>query len=127
MPDYKVYEYAIVRLVPQVEREEFINLGIILYSRDHKFLDLRYALPAAKLNVFCPEIDMQWLEDQLRSWKEIAHGASTDSPIAQLIPAERFRWLTAKRSSVLQVSAVHPGICREAQQTLERLFQQLVL
>jgi hypothetical protein len=127
MPDYKVYEYAIIRFVPQVEREEFVNLGVILYCRDLKFLDIRHQLPLKKLAVFCPEISSEWLEKQMDSWINIALGHPEGGPIATLLPAERFRWLTAKRSSVIQVSTVHPGICRDARQTLEYLFEQLVL
>ena len=127
MPDYSVFEYAVIRYVPKVEREEFINLGVILYCRDQKFLEVRHQLSENRLKGFCPDVELPWLESQLNAFKNIAEGLKTGGPIGQLERSERFRWLTAKRSSVIQVSAVHPGICRDARQTLERLFDQLVL
>jgi hypothetical protein len=126
MQGRQVFEYAVIRLVPRVEREEFINVGVILFSKQLKFLDLRYALPAEKLQALCPDLDPQEAEAQLQAFARICRGGREGGPIGQLDLPSRFRWLTAMRSTRLQCSPVHPGFCEDPVQALDRLFEQLV-
>ena len=121
------FEYAIIRIVPRVEREEFVNAGVILYCRDLKFLDCRYVLNKEKLLALCADADCCEIENYLQAFQKICAGAKDGGPIAGLDPAGRFRWLTATRSTVLQCSKVHPGLCGHAPPMLESLMQNLVL
>ena len=127
MPGKELYEYAVIRLVPKVEREEFLNVGVVLYCRGQRMLDMRYTLDADRLGAFRSAFDIDGLAAYLRAFQLICEGAKEGGPIAKLPLAERFRWLTAKRSTVIQTSPVHPGLCEVAEQTLERLFQELVM
>ncbi|WP_262245610.1 DUF3037 domain-containing protein [Parapedobacter soli] len=127
MPGRELFEYAVIRLVPQVEREEFLNIGVVLYCRGQRLLAMRYALDAQRLAAFRLPVSIGELEAYLRAFGHICHGEPVGGPIATLPMAERFRWLTAKRSTVVQTSPVHPGLCVHAAETLERLFQELVL
>src|SRR5690606_3519293 len=117
MPGKELFEYAVVRWVPEVEREEFVNVGVVLYCQSQRFLDMKYALPAEKLLAFSPEYDRDELEAYLTAFQLICKGDHAGGPIAALPIAERFRWLTAKRSTVIQLSAVHPGLCADAKRT----------
>lgn len=122
-----LFEYAVIRLVPSVEREEFLNIGVILYCRQQRFLDVRFHLDPERIRAFSKEVELDMVEKYIRAFEGICKGTEADSPISGFESAERFRWLTAKRSSILQVSAVHPGLCFRAEETLEKLFQELVL
>lgn len=122
-----MFEYAVVRVVPRVEREEFFNVGVVLYCRGQRFLDMRYALDRGKLQAFGAPCDADELEAYLHAFYLICHGERGGGPIAALLPAERFRWLTAKRSTVIQTSPVHPGLCGDAREALERLYRNLVI
>ena len=127
MPAKHLFEYAVLRVVPRVEREEFINVGVILYCAAQGFLQTRYALSEARLRAFAgPELDLADLTDRLRSFDRICAGRREGGPIGQLAVAARFRWLTATRSTVVQTSAVHPGLCEDAAATLAQLYAQLV-
>jgi hypothetical protein len=127
MQGNNVYEYAVVRIVPRVDREEFINVGVILYCRNFKFLDCLIHIDKDRLNAFCKSLDCAETEENLKSFKNICSGISSGSPISELDAASRFRWLTATRSTVIQTSKVHPGVCKDPQQKLESLFGELVL
>lgn len=127
MQGRSLFEYAVVRLVPAVEREEFINIGVILYCRQQRFLEVRFHLDSARIQTFSKDVDLQLLKQYIQAFSGICAGTEAASPISALEAAERFRWLTSKRSSILQVSAVHPGLCLKAGETLEGLFQELVL
>lgn len=127
MPGNHSFEYAVIRIVPRVEREEFFNVGVILYCRDENFLDVLLSLDKQKLASFCDELDIAELEQRLASFSKICQGAADAGPIGQLDTASRFRWLTAYRSTVIQTSRVHPGVCTNAAETLMRLHRQLVL
>ena len=127
MQERDLFEYAVIRLVPQVEREEFLNLGVIVYCRRQKFLDLRVELDHARVEAFAPGVvDLELVSRYVDAFVRVCKGEDPYSPISSLEDAERFRWLTANRSSILQVSAVHPGLCEDAGQTLHRLFNELV-
>lgn len=127
MQGNNLFEYAVIRVVPKVEREEFLNVGVILYCRDLNFLKTQCNLSREKLLAFGCEVDIPEIEENLNSFVRICEGGKDSGPIGQLIPAERFRWLTATRSTIVQTSKVHPGFCVDPGETLERLFEQLVL
>lgn len=125
MQDKHLYEYAVIRVVPRVEREEFLNVGVVLYCARPRFLGVRFALNEQRLGAFAP--DLLQLAEYLLAFERICKGDPSGGPIAALTPAERFRWLTATRSTVLQTSRVHPGFCASPEETLGRLFGELVL
>lgn len=127
MSERTVYEYAIVRVVPQVDREEFVNVGVALYCKKQKFADVRIHVDKQKLQAIDPTIDLELIERHLDSFRRICIGAQDGGSIALLEQAERFRWLTAKRSTLVQCSVVHPGLCISAEDTLAELFEKLVL
>jgi len=127
MQQEHLFEYAVIRVVPRVEREEFLNIGVILYCAKQKFLQARYLLDEARLNAFAPELDIAELKEHICSIERICLGDKAAGPIGKLDMASRFRWLTATRSTIVQTSKVHPGFCVDAMETLERLFVQLVV
>ena len=127
MPEKYLFEYAVVRVVPRVEREEFLNVGVIVYCRDQKFLQCRHALNRQRLQSFCGEMDCREVEEHLMAFEKICHGDPDGGPIAALDLASRFRWLTATRSTVVQTSKVHPGFTDDPTRTLVQLHEQLVL
>lgn len=127
MQDKYLFEYAIIRIVPKVEREEFLNIGIILYCKDLKFLDTKYMLNKKRISALCAEIDCSEIEEHLQSFEKIAKGEKNGGSIAALDLPSRFRWLTATRSTIIQTSKVHPGFCKDPNETLEKLYAQLVL
>lgn len=127
MQDNHLFEYAVIRVVPRVEREEFLNIGVILYCKQQRFLQTIYTLDEERLLSFCASLDIQTLKAYVCAFEQICKGTKEGGPIAKLDIASRFRWLTATRSSILQTSKVHPGFCRDAQETLIRLHTQLVL
>lgn len=126
MQEKYLYDYAVIRVVPKVEREEFLNLGVIMFSKQKKFLKVRYHVPREKLLLFSTELDLDDLEKNLMSFKWITEGVREGGRIACLEPAERFRWLTAVRSSCIQTSRPHSGFSDNLEATLDRLFDQLV-
>ena len=127
MQENNLFEYAVIRVVPQVEREEFLNVGVILYCPKLKFLQCMCAVDEERLCSFSNKIDIDDLKSHLHSYAQICHGSKDGGPIAQLDMPSRFRWLTATRSTVVQSSKVHPGLCIDAAQTLKKLYAQLVL
>lgn len=122
-----LYEYAVIRVLPAVEREEFLNVGIVLFCKREKFIKVHYTVNKEKLRVFAGDIDLEQLQQNLNSFMKVAEGDASCGPIAQMDVASRFRWLTAVRSSSLQTSRPHPGLCSNLEQTAERLFRELVL
>lgn len=127
MQEKHLFEYAVIRVVPRVEREEFLNVGVILYCRSLGFLQTVYELNEQRLLAFAKDLDIQELKERLQAFERICKGRSEGGPIGQMSVAERFRWLTATRSTVVQTSAVHPGLCTDAQEMLNHLHAQLVL
>ena len=125
MPEH-LFEYAVVRVVPKVEREEFLNAGIILLCTERKFLDVRVVINAERLYSFCPAADVEVLSQHIKSFQLIAMGGIAGGPIGLLGLRERFRWLTASRSTIIQTSRVHPGLCVDPQEMLDRLYRELV-
>ena len=127
MKDRAIYEYAIIRLVPKVEREEFINVGVILYCRKHKFLDMIYSLNPVRILAFDSAVDIDMVRNHLESWKKICKGGGDGGPIGLLERHVRFRWITAPKSTIIQCSKVHPGRCMEPDAVLQDLFRKNVL
>jgi hypothetical protein len=127
MQENQLFEYAVIRIVPRVEREEFLNVGVILYCRDQKFLQSLYHLNEKRIQHFCDQLDIEEVQKYLETFERICSGEITAGPIAKLPIAERFRWLTATRSTIIQTSKVHPGFTKNAEETLHKLFGQLVL
>lgn len=127
MQDNHLFEYAVIRIVPRVEREEFLNVGVILYASKQKFLQSMFHLNEERLRILSDKTDIEEVRAHLLSFERICMGAADGGPIAKLDIASRFRWLTATRSTIVQSSKVHPGFCSSPQEALERLFNQLVL
>jgi hypothetical protein len=127
MQDKHLFEYAVIRVVPRVEREEFINVGVILYCAKKKFLKSIFALNEERLSAFCRKLDIPELKSNISSMGLICMGGKAGGPIGQLDMPSRFRWLTATRSTVLQASKVHPGFCEDPDAMLIRLLDEMVL
>lgn len=127
MQDRNLFEYAVIRVVPRVEREEFMNVGVILYCSKHKYLKMIYQVDKERLQAFFKDIDIEGVAENLRSFQRIADGGTDAGPIGLLDAPSRFRWLTATRSTVVQTSKTHPGFCINGDETIERLYNQLVL
>ncbi|MBI3232507.1 MAG: DUF3037 domain-containing protein [Bacteroidetes bacterium] len=126
MQEKILYEYSVIRFLPCVEREEFLNVGIIIFSKKAQFIQVIYAIDEAKLKAFNAEIDLEQVKANLESFRKIALGESNCGPIAELDLPSRFRWLTAVRSSAIQTSRPHPGLSDNLEKTIQRLFQELV-
>ena len=120
------YEYAIVRVVPVVEREEFVNAGVILFCKKKKFIRMKFHLCEAKILSLMSDADLEEIRKNLEAFRIIAAGQKEGGPIASLDPAERFRWLTAVRSASIQTSRPHPGISDDLEKTFTILFSQMV-
>jgi len=120
------FQYAIVRVVPHVERGEAFNAGVVLWSRPRRFLGARTTLDERRLAVFAPELSPAEVRVHLDAIEWIAAGDERGGPIARLSPAERFHWLVAPSSTIIQPSEVHTGLTDEPATDLERLFATLV-
>jgi hypothetical protein len=121
-----LYEYAIIRVVPRVEREEFINVGVILGEAKSGFLGCKIELNESKLLALDPLADIEMIQLNLHSFEKICLGKSNGGKIADMDLASRFRWLTAVRSSIIQTSRPHMGFSAELEKTLEKLFEENV-
>lgn len=119
-----LFEYAVIRVMPRVEREEFINVGVILYCPGKKFLQILFEISASRLCSFSADINLAEIHERLKAFETVCAGKT--GTIGELPVASRFRWLTAARSTVVQCSPVHPGLCIDPQITLDRLFVKLV-
>ncbi|RBL91448.1 DUF3037 domain-containing protein [Chitinophaga flava] len=127
MQENHLYEYAVIRVVPRVEREEFLNVGVMLYCKKQKFLQASYHLCETRLRALFPDINIPEVQAYLCAIEKICAGGPQGGPIGMLDLASRFRWLTATRSTIIQTSKTHGGLCTDAAATLQRLHQQLVL
>jgi hypothetical protein len=127
MPEKHLFEYAVIRIVPRVEREEFMNVGVILYSQSQKFLQMMYEINKEKLLHFSDQLDIPEISDHLKAYERICIGTEDSGQIGKLDPASRFRWLTATKSTIVQSSKVHSGFCHDPQKALAELFAQFVL
>lgn len=127
MPGRSAFQYAILRVVPSVERGEQVNVGVALLCPERKFLGVRVALEPARLSALAPGIDVDAVREALEALVAVADGDPSAGPLARLSPSERFGWLAAPSSTVIQPSAIHTGLCEDPARTLERLFATLVL
>lgn len=127
MSEKQVYEYAFIRFVPRVEREEFINVGVILFSKRLSFLQVKYHIDENRILALDKEADLNLLKNHLKTWDLIARGEKEGGKIAMLDLPGRFRWLTASRSTIIQSSSVHPGLCDDPGKVLEDLHSKYVL
>ena len=126
MRDKHLFEYAVVRVIPRVDREEFLNVGVILYCPAQDFLRTAFELKEERLRAFAGDLKVSEIEEHLLAFEQICAGGAKAGPIGKLPLGERFRWLTAPRSTVVQTSPVHTGLCLDAQETLARLLTKLV-
>lgn len=126
MPAMLSFDYAIIRIVPRVDREEFINAGVILFCRERAFLAAHVHLDAARVKALFADTDLALLEEHLGAIPRICAGETDSGPIGRLAPHERFHWLVAPRSTVIQMSPVHSGLCGDPREALEKLFAALV-
>lgn len=121
MQEQHLFEYAVIRVVPQMEREEFINAGVVLYCKKQRYLQAKLHLNEARLRAFAPALDIADVKAYLQALVSITHGEKHGGPIALLDAASRFRWLTAVRSTVVQTSRIHPGFCIQLDDKLAQL------
>ncbi len=121
------YDYAVLRVVPDVERGEFVNAGVVLHCLDLRFLESRVQLDERRLSALWPSADLELIRQHLEAFPRICAGDPTAGPIARLSRRERFQWMVAPRSTIIQVSPVHSGMCHSPEATLEELFRRLVL
>jgi hypothetical protein len=127
MPAPEAFQYAVLQVVPDIERGERLNAGVVLFARRHRFLQARVGLDELRLAALAPGADAALLARQLAGLERIAAGDPGAGPIAALPPSERFAWLVAPASTAIQPSAVHTGLCEDPAAALDRLFDRLVL
>ena len=126
MPALSSYDYAVLRVVPNVEREEFINVGVILFCRPLQFLGARIEPDIKRLAALAPELDLAMVKAQLDLFPRICAGGPDAGPIGQLDQADRFHWLAAPRSTIIQTSPVHCGLCADPEAALGDVFEKQV-
>lgn len=126
MQELNKYEYAVVRYVPRVEREEFINVGLAMMCKRRRWIKVGILIPEGKLFAMSPDTNKDILARQLQAFVDIAEGKRGAGPVAQYPVEERFRWISAVKSSVIQTSRPHPGVCEDLEATFTRLFEELV-
>jgi hypothetical protein len=120
------FDYAILRVVPRVEREEFVNAGVVLFSSERDFLDARVHLDRARVLALFADADLGAIEEHLLAVPRICAGGEGGGPIGRLSKRERWHWLVAPRSTVLQVSPVHSGLCEDPTRALDELMERMV-
>lgn len=121
-----VYEYAVIRVMPRVDRGEVINVGIIVFCKRKRFIRLKYELNHERLSALFPDLDIEEVGSYLTAWDLISRGDREGGPIARLDVPDRFRWITAVKSTILQASRIHPGLCDSPEDVLEHLFEKYV-
>jgi len=126
MPARVSFEYAVLRVVPRVEREEFVNAGVVLFCLERDYLAARVHVDEQRLRALWPETDIAAIRRHLEAYSRVSAGDADAGPISRLSRRQRFRWLVAPRSTVIQVSAVHAGLCESPEIALEDLFRELV-
>lgn len=126
MSQVAAYDYAVIRVVPRVEREEFVNVGVILSCPSHSFLEARIEVDEVKLKSLFAKVDLDSVKTHLRAILTICAGGETAGEIGRLTQRERFHWLVAPRSTVIQTSAVHTGRCQDPTQALDHLMNTMV-
>lgn len=126
MPQKYLYEYAVIRVVPVVEREEFVNVGIVMLCKRERKVWVRLRIHDQKILALAPEADLDEIRQNLDGFRRIAAGEKSAGPIAGMDATERFRWLTAVRSSTIQTSRPHPGTSDDLEKTLDNVMDEMV-
>ncbi len=126
MPAPVSFDYAAIRVVPRVEREEFVIAGVILYCSERDWLDARVRLDVEKVRALDPAADVAAIEQHLHGVPRLCSGDPGAGPIARLSRRERFHWLVAPRSTMIQPGPVHSGLCEDPEAALARLFDRVV-
>ena len=126
MPALNSFDYAVLRVVPRVEREEFLNAGIVLFCLERRFLRAQVQLQEERLGALWPQLDLETVRRHLEAFVKVCRGDWDAGPIARLSQRERFHWSVAPRSTVVQVSPVHSGLCDDPEAAMEQLFRKLV-
>lgn len=126
MPERSSYDYAIIHVVPRVERGEYINVGVILFCRTRNFLGVLIHLDETRLLALAPHVDPEAVREQLEMFSLICEGKAEAGSIGHMSPSERFHWLISPRSTIIQTSPVHCGLCCDPEVTLHRLLQTMV-
>ena len=126
MPDQFRYDYAVIRVVPKVEREEFVNAGVILSCPERSFLETQIKLNESRLLALNSSLDLEMVKTHLATIPKICRGGADAGPIGQLTQRERFYWLVAPRSTIIQTSPVHTGRCSDPAAALRRLVATMV-
>lgn len=126
MPAPASFDYAVLRVVPRVEREEFINAAVVVLCLEKRYLDCRVALNPDRLRALWPDADLDLIRQHLDALPRICQGDPSAGPIARLSQRERFHWLTSPRSTILQPGPVHTGVCDQTGDLLDRLAQQFL-
>ncbi len=127
MPAAASFDYALLRIVPRVERQEFINAGAIVYCPERQFFGCTIHLDRNRLKTLWPDVDVELVQHHLEAIQRVCDGDPEAGPIARLSQRERFHWLTAPRSTIVQPSAVHTGVCGSTDGLLDRLAKQFLL
>jgi hypothetical protein len=127
MPGRRAFQYTVLRVVPDVARGERVNVGVVLYSPELRFIGARTHVDSERLRALAPDLDVNALERHLTSLRKVAEGTGDGGPIAQLPPSERFGALSAPSSTIVQPSEVHTGVCEDGPRALDELFERLVL
>jgi hypothetical protein len=126
MQEKNLFEYAIVKIIPRVERGECLNVGVVLFCKKSKYLKAKFGFNEQRILQAFPWADVHDIEQHLESFEQICIGNNQPGTIASLDVQSRFKWLTAKRSTVIQTSETHPGFCTNIDLKLEQLFNELV-
>lgn len=127
MQEKHLYEYAVIRLVPRVERGEYVNIGVVLYCKSLKTLDFMFQVNKERILALFPDVDLEEVTIHLLSFQKICQGTQDSGLIGSQDLASRFRWLTARRSTIIQASEIHPGYCQQATAALKKIFNEMVL
>ena len=120
------FDYAVLRVVPFTEREEFFNAGVVLFCAQQRYLGAKVRIDASKLRALAPNLNLEDVQQRLEAVLKICAGDPEAGPIARLTPSARFHWLVAPRSTLIQPSAVHSGLCEAPEVELDRLFGEMV-
>jgi hypothetical protein len=126
MSERCAYDFAIIRVVPRVEREEFVNAGVVVFSPARKYLAARVFIDEERLNALCPSLDLSLVRQHLETFPKVCAGDPDAGPIAAKPLRERFHWVVAPRSTVIQISPVHAGITESPEAALNELFKKRV-
>lgn len=126
MPERRPFQYTILRLVPRIERGECINVGVVLFCRQHAFLGARVHLEEDRIHALAPELELDEVRPHLEAIEAVLAGDPNAGELARLSPSDRFGWVAARSSTVIQASEVHTGMTGDPAATLEHLFTQLV-